>query len=262
MNQCFIMTQDMALEKTMKINFKKSTDFIFSLNKIKQDEFILYHHLGLGDFIVCNGMVNYLSNKFKKIYIPVVSEPYFKMIQYLYSENENVNIFKIKNDNRDSQVIKFASTFELPILKVGFRKVRKQPFNEAFYNQLDLPYKLSFSHFNLPSSSKEKMLTKHLIDYYKVDKNCFNLVHSDSHDGSYDLKNLGDENIIFVNKDSDLFKNIFLYRDVIGRAQEIHCINSVFVHLVERLNSTTNLYFHNVRHSKMTLTKDWKIVPY
>ena len=41
-------------------------------------------------------MVNYLSNKFKKIYIPVVSEPYFKMIQYLYSENENVNIFKIK----------------------------------------------------------------------------------------------------------------------------------------------------------------------
>ena len=50
--------------KTMKINFKKSTDFIYSLNKIKQDEFILYHHLGLGDFIVCNGMVNYLSNKF------------------------------------------------------------------------------------------------------------------------------------------------------------------------------------------------------
>ena len=41
------MTQDMALEKTMKINFKKSTDFIYSLNKIKQDEFILYHHLGL-----------------------------------------------------------------------------------------------------------------------------------------------------------------------------------------------------------------------
>ena len=142
---CFIMTQDMALEKTMKINFKKSTDFIYSLNKIKQDEFILYHHLGLGDFIVCNGMVNYLSNKFKKIYIPVVSEPYFKMIQYLYSENENVNIFKIKNDNRDSQVIKFASTFELPILKVGFTKVRKQPFNEAFYNQLDLPINFLFT---------------------------------------------------------------------------------------------------------------------
>ena len=72
------------------------------------------------------------------------------------------------------------------------------------------------------------MLTKHLIDYYKVDKNCFNLVHSDSHDGSYDPKNLGDENIIFVNKDSVCLK-IFLYRDVIGRAQEIILIVFLFI---------------------------------
>lgn len=262
MNLFFIMMQDMGVEKIMKINFKKNKDFIYSLSKIKKDEFILYHHLGLGDFVVCNGMVNYLSSQFNKIHIPVVSDPYFKMVKHLYSENKNVNVFKIKNDNRESDIMEFAFEAELPTLKVGFENVKKQPFNEAFYNQLRLPYNISFSHFNLPKSSKEKKLTEHLIKYYKVDESSFKLIHCSSHDGRYELKNLEDENNIFVDKDSDLFKNIFFYRDVIDKAKEIHCINSVFVHLVERLKSTKSLYFHNVRYSKMTLTKDWKIVPY
>ena len=30
-------------------------------------KFILHHHLGLGDNIVCNGLVNYLSIKYDKI---------------------------------------------------------------------------------------------------------------------------------------------------------------------------------------------------
>ena len=41
------------------------------IKDIENKEFILHHHLGLGDSIVCNGMINYLSKDFEKIYLPV-----------------------------------------------------------------------------------------------------------------------------------------------------------------------------------------------
>ena len=37
------------------------------------DSFIIHHHLGLGDSIICNGLVNYLSKKNNKVYLPVKS---------------------------------------------------------------------------------------------------------------------------------------------------------------------------------------------
>ena len=34
-----------------------------SLKEIKKDKIIIYHHLGLGDSIICNGLLNYIQNK-------------------------------------------------------------------------------------------------------------------------------------------------------------------------------------------------------
>ena len=42
----------------------------YTLENIKNKKFILHHHLGLGDHFVFNGMVNYISKQYDKIYIP------------------------------------------------------------------------------------------------------------------------------------------------------------------------------------------------
>ena len=41
--------------------------YIKNLKQSKNKEIILYHHLGLGDMIICNGLVNKLSTYFSKI---------------------------------------------------------------------------------------------------------------------------------------------------------------------------------------------------
>ena len=61
------------------------------------EEFVLHHHLGLGDTIICNGLVNFLSTKYSKIYLPV-KENLFNTVQFLYSENKNLSLFKILNN--------------------------------------------------------------------------------------------------------------------------------------------------------------------
>ena len=46
----------------------------YNLKKIVDPELIIYHHLGLGDHLICNGLVNYLSLYFNKVFLPVKKE--------------------------------------------------------------------------------------------------------------------------------------------------------------------------------------------
>ena len=43
--------------------------YYFQIEDIEEDEFIFYSHLGLGDQIILNGLINVLSESFKKIYL-------------------------------------------------------------------------------------------------------------------------------------------------------------------------------------------------
>ena len=63
-------------------------------------------------------------------------------------------------------------------------------------------------------------------------------------------------------KKTDLFKNLFLYKDLIRDAKEIHCINSSFLHLVDRVDTNAKLYYHDVRGGIIKLKKKWKIIYY
>ena len=61
---------------------------------------------------------------------------------------------------------------------------------------------------------------------------------------------------------TDIFGNIFLYKDLIRDAKEIHCVNSSFVHLVDRVETNGKLYYHDVRGGIIKLRKKWDIKYY
>ena len=90
-------------------------------------KFILHHHLGLGDNIVCNGLVNYLSTKYEKIYIPAKQNLY-KSIKYMYSENDKVNVFQIENETREVEIQNFSVQHNINILRFGFDNIKKRAF--------------------------------------------------------------------------------------------------------------------------------------
>ena len=58
----------------------------------------VYHHLGLGDHIICNGMVRY----FKEIYgkIKVFCKPHnYKNVEYMYRDDDNIEVLSIGEDS-------------------------------------------------------------------------------------------------------------------------------------------------------------------
>ena len=123
----------------------------YNLKKIVDPELIIYHHLGLGDHLICNGLVNYLSLNFNKVFLPVKKRN-FNNVSYLYKENNKIHLFKVSNEEED--VLNYALKNNLKILKIGFEK-RKKPFNSGFYKQLKLSYSISKDYFSFPRD-KEK----------------------------------------------------------------------------------------------------------
>ena len=242
----------------------KRKKIVKNLKQIKDDEFILYHHLGLGDHIICNGLTNYLSKSYKKIYMPVFERNY-KNVQYLYSENEVIELFKIPDENELSSIESFSNKNNLQILKIGFEEIGNQSFNLAFYKQLLVDYSISFDYFYLPKNNeKELELTEHLLNYYNISNpDNFSLIHATSSRATPPLRRSEKKDEIFVEKDSDIFKNIFLYRDLISKAKELHCMNSSFIHIVERVPSKGKLFYHEIREpSSLKLFKEWKFEHY
>ena len=80
----------------MKYFFNKNRLIKYSIEDITSNKLIIHHHLGLGDYINCNGMVNYLSNMFDKIIIPLKSN-YAHMIKYLYKDNPKIEFLNLEN---------------------------------------------------------------------------------------------------------------------------------------------------------------------
>ena len=240
-----------------------SSKIVSKLKHLKNNEFILYHHLGLGDSIVCNGMINYLSKeKGKKIHLPCSTSTYSNL-KFLYSKNKNVKVFEINSQIEINDVIKYGDIEGLDILKVGFENRTKGPFNKNFYKQIKIPYRFSFRYFYIPEIEKEnlKELELHLKKYYSVSLD-YNLIHKESKEVDYTISIKNNYPSIYVEKDTDIFKNIFYYKNLIKNAREVHCVNSSFFHLVERVDTDAKLYFHNNRGGELHFTKKWKIINY
>ena len=227
-------------------------------------EFVLHHHLGLGDSIICNGLVNYLSTKYEKIHLPVKSSIY-KMIDYLYSENPKVQLFEIENDTREKDISNYANQNSFQILRIGYDEIKNTPFHLAFYNQLRIPYRYTYKYLYLPNSENmEVELKDYLINYYGVNPKNYSLVHNEYQwpGGSFDLEGVNNRNSIFVTKDSDIYKNLFLYKKIIEDATTIHCINGSFLHLVERVKTKAKKYYHHTRKNNLHLANNWTFVDY
>lgn len=242
--------------------FPDIIDVCHNLKEISTSSIILMTHLGLGDQIILNGLINYISMKYKKIILPV-QKSNFKTIQFLYSENSVVDIIEYPKGEELDFIEELSHSTGMDILQIGFQKVGKKPFNLAFYSQLKLPYKYSYSHFYYPENKNLELdLKDHLINFYSTGSNEVILVHNESSKGVFNFDKVELNNPIYITKESDKYGNLFYYSQIIKTAKEIHCLDSSFAHLVERTDTKAKLYFHDLFGASIQLAKNWYYITY
>jgi len=187
-----------------------------------------FPHLGLGDHIICHGIVVELLKDYDKIIMPVKNHN-VKSVEFLY-QGSNVSIIPVDDD---MAAYKAAQETEGDHLCLGFHGkdfLRDHSnFSKSFYEQAHVEFSKAWDNFKI----KRNMQTEN--DLYKklISTRPFAFVHDDESRGlvAHKLKT----SLPIVRPDKSLSDTIFDYCLIMEEADELHLIDSSFALLADRL---------------------------
>ena len=203
----------------------------------------IYHHLGLGDHIIANGMVRTIAKKYDKTFL--FCKPHnFKNVSFMYRDLSNLKIIAMDDFGVQSFMTinpdeNYIIAGHSPFVKILNSQNNKLRIDEIFYQLAGVPIENRWKEFYVERDLKrEKEVFKELG--LKEDQK-FAFVHDDSKRRI--TKNLPSMKIIRPdNPEYSLFN--FLY--TIENAEEIHCINSSFYCLINSIGiKKENMFLHN-----------------
>lgn len=219
-------------------------------------ECYIYHHLGLGDHLICNGLVRYLIKQYNlKSPHLVVGESNLSNIKRMYRDKPEINLLPVY---RDRNFIEFYNQNPAPIFRIGFEKCRNRDFDKSFYDSVSVPFEERWKSWYV---ERDHIQEDKLFKELKIDGD-YIFVHDQSSVGKYDLNISSNLRQIRPIK-LDCEQSIFDWIKVIENAKEVHVISSSFVHLINSLKLNNSLYFHNIKHSDgmfFCLSSQWKIM--
>lgn len=201
----------------------------------------VYHHLGMGDHIICNGLVRELSDRGNKINLFVLGHNY-ESVKFMYRDIDMI-LITVKNDN---EVIEYLKNNKITsIIKIGFDKLitKDVRFDQAFYRDLDIDFKLRWDKFIVKRDYDKE---DNLYNKYKLEEKNYIFIHDDkTRNYSINEKYISNKKIKIVRPIIGLTNNIFDYCKILENAAEIHCMDSSFKLLADSLYKKANsMYYH------------------
>lgn len=201
----------------------------------------IYHHLGLGDHIICNGIVRH----FREIYgkITVFCKPHYASnVEYMYRDDDSITVLPI---GEDSDVIKFIkdNNLEQDVITVGFNKPGfwgSKTFDEGFYNTVNLPFDYRFSKFKFErNTEKEDEVYKEL----NPNNEPYIYIHDDKERGFEIDRNKITNNLKVIENDKRFL--MFDMLKIIENATEVHSMQTGMKDLINSFEfSKPKFYLH------------------
>lgn len=195
----------------------------------------IHHHLGLGDHIVCNGLVRKIVSDNEGSHITLaVKHHNLKSVKSLYSGN-SIKFDPILNDIEAQNNYRLHSK----IIRVGFEHCDINNWESSFYNQLGMDYSLRYSNFKMERNyDSEKLLLSKLS---LPDKYIFCNINSSV--GEFDINVESDLPKVYLQPLTD---SIFDWIPVIMGAHEIHTVDSSIFHLIKQLSLPQKKIYYNI----------------
>lgn len=230
-------------------------------------KYIIYQHLGIGDQLICNGLVREIvkGNPNDKFYI-VTKPTSADTIKFMYRDLKELEVLVLSNGDftfpeNPQEVQQLAYALEAKILYVGHgNEPHNYNFDKAFYAQFNIDFSKRWSSFKVERDLKREQA---LFDKLEITGK-YIFVHEDNARGMG--INRGIRNGIRVIKAStDLTTNLFDYLSLIELATEVHCIESSFLFLIDSFNIDVPLFAHRYARNyparnTPTLKLPWEIL--
>ena len=224
---------------------------------MNKDKIYIHHHLGLGDHIICNGLVREFAKVFNQVFL--FSKPHnFGNVSFMYRDLDNLTVIEAD----DSVAVNYIISNELQkyYLRVGHENmVRGYNFDESFYQQVNIDFQKRWDSFFIERDTKSEDTP---FNELNPNDEPYALIHNTGSDGidriDYSKIDVTLKQIIIPKK-----YGFFDFIKLIENSTEIHCIDSSFIHLVNSLNVDNKKYFHKNyinRNFDFTLKGEWTVI--
>lgn len=220
-------------------------------------ELYIYHNLGLGDHIICNGLVRHYSKLYDKIYL-FVKDKNFENVQFMYRDLNNIDyiVGTVYYDGRDIFVSPYLHYENL--LRVTYNPQPNMNFDECFYQSVNVPFEERWSEFFMLRDMDKEL---DVFNRFDIKENEYIFIQEDMNRGlGVDRGKINnDRNLKIISSDNDI--KFFHLCYLIENANEVHVTESSFRPLIEHLNMKTDkLFLHRYARSQdleITTKKKW-----
>lgn len=228
---------------------------------------IVYTHLGLGDSIICNGLMREFASRLESL-LTFAKPQNLESVRWMYRDQDNIHVIPMDYDQINSFIKDTKPSNLLLVGDAGMGCVEKcLNFDEWFYWQHDLDFEKRWSQFYIQRDFvAESMLTHKVFAlnnmFYSFGRsNEYALIHQDDRFRCDRVETKLPK--IYINP--RLTGNIFDYCQLIENATEFHCIESSFLFLADSIPTKGKLIAHRyARHypedNTPTLKKEWEII--
>jgi len=226
----------------------------------------IYHHLGLGDHILCNSIVRYYTEKYDKVLL-FVKPKNISNVQYMYRDLSNIKYIAL-DDLDIHNFMKFSP--QNNYLIVGHWKLHEElktnknvTFDEIFYKMAEVPFEDKWNKFYFQRDLEREKEAFNKIGIKENEEYIF--VHDDKN-----INRVIDEN--FINKDLKIIRpanykdiGLFDFIHIIENAKEVHCMDSSFSCLIDTMqinndNPFMHLYVRKDGSPSPKFKLNWKII--
>ena len=186
--------------------------------------FILPHQ-GLGDHIICNGLVRCLAEEHQTVSL-IVSRSKEKskgtgMIEFMYRDNPNIKIVGIEEaDIRKTYEKARANPKEYITVGYGYPKQNNGNFDEWFYRSVNIDFKYRLEKFYI----KRDLEAEEQIYNELTNGEPYIFIHDDPTRGFVIQRERLRKDLKII--ENDISINFFNYRKLFENAKELHLMQS------------------------------------
>lgn len=228
---------------------------------------ILLHHLGLGDHLICNGMVREYCKMRDEVVIFSLPRNYAS-VSFMFRDVPNLKI--MSGDEAFALLYIFNNKFKREydeVKNVGLPHLDifdSEPMEKQFYRLAGIDFAKKWESFHV---ERDQAREQALFDKMKPEGD-YIFLHDDAARGLAIDRSRTPKGHVAISPKSGLTDNIFDFCSLIENAKEVHLIDSSFMYLVDLLpyeNRNQKLVIHryarpNPVWSLPALRKKWEII--
>lgn len=217
----------------------------------------VYTHLGLGDHIICKGLLNVLSES--REVETYVKRQNVACAKLLFADNPRISIVEVENDLGARNTI--SKVPKADRLIVGHENLRRDiPFDQSFYEQVGLDAKIKWEKFSLDRDIADELMVLASVS----DGSPFCFLHTNTLRGPKVAPDTPYRSVS-LDKAKDGKTMIFSWISTASAAEKAYFTNSSFFHVINQLNLCVGkrVFIQSATHTKHeipVLNGEWEIL--